>query len=36
MDRTLNRSGIKQIYKDQDNEELRYSIRSILQYRNSL
>ena len=32
MDRTLNRSGIKQIYKDQDNEELRYSIRSILQY----
>ena len=32
MDRTLNRSGIKQIYKDQDNEELRYCIRSILYY----
>jgi hypothetical protein len=31
-DRTLNRNGIKQIYKDQDNEELRYSIRSILNY----
>ena len=31
-DRTLNRSGIKQIYKDQDNEELRYSLRSILNY----
>ena len=31
-DTTLNRKGIKQIYKDYDNEELRYSIRSILQY----
>ena len=29
-DKTLNRSGIKQTYKDKDNEELRYSIRSIL------
>ena len=28
-DKTLNRTGIKQIYKDEDNEELRYSIRSI-------
>ena len=26
----LNREGIKQIYKDKDNEELRYCIRSIL------
>ena len=32
MDKTLNRSGIKQFYKDQDNEELRYSMRSILHY----
>ena len=31
-DRTLKRKGIKQIYKDYDNEELRYSVRSILQY----
>ena len=31
-DKSLNRKGIKQIYKDNDNEELRYSIRSILQY----
>jgi hypothetical protein len=31
-DRSLNRTGIKQIYKDEDNEELRYSVRSILQY----
>ena len=31
-DKSLNREGIKQIYKDQDNEELRYSLRSILQY----
>ena len=31
-DKTLNRTGIKQIYKDIDNEELRFSIRSILQY----
>ena len=29
-DPKLNRTGIKQIPKDQDNEELRYSIRSIL------
>lgn len=29
-DKTLNRTGIKQIYKDEDNEELRYSVRSIL------
>ena len=31
-DKTLNRTGIKQIQKDEDNEELRYSIRGILQY----
>ena len=31
-DETLNRTGIKQIQKDKDNEELRYSIRSIFQY----
>ena len=31
-DKTLNRTGIKQTYKDEDNEELRYSVRSILQY----
>ena len=31
-DKTLNRTGIKQIQKDEDNEEMRYSIRSILQY----
>ena len=31
-DKTLKREGIKQIYKDKDNEELRYSIRSIFQY----
>ena len=30
-DKKLNRDGIPHIYKDQDNEELRYSIRSILQ-----
>ena len=29
-DNNLNRSGIKQIYKDIDNEELKFSIRSIL------
>ena len=29
-DKKLNRNGIKQIYKDKDNEELRYSLRSIL------
>ena len=31
-DKTLNREGIKQINKDEDNEELRYSVRSILKY----
>jgi hypothetical protein len=31
-DKTLNRTGIKQIYKDKDNEELRYSLRSIFRY----
>ena len=31
-DKTLNREGIKQIQKDEDNEELKYSVRSILQY----
>jgi len=31
-DKTLNRAGIKQIYKDENCEELRYSIRSILHY----
>jgi len=31
-DKTLDRKGIKQIYKDHDNEELRYSLRSILNY----
>ena len=30
-DKSLNREGIKQIYKDQDNEELRYSLRSIFE-----
>jgi hypothetical protein len=30
-DNTLNRTGIIQIYKDHDNEELRFSIRSILE-----
>ena len=30
-DKTLNRTGINQIYKDENCEELRYSIRSILQ-----
>ena len=30
-DKTLNRTGIKQLKKDQDNEELRYSVRSILE-----
>ena len=28
----MNRIGITQIYKDKDNEELRYSLRSILEY----
>ena len=31
-DKNLNREGIKQIYKDFDNEELRYSLRSINEY----
>ena len=31
-DKALNRSGINQIYKDEDNEELRYSLRSIFNY----
>ena len=31
-DKTLNRKGITQTEKDEDNEELRYSVRSILQY----
>ena len=31
-DKALNRRQIKQIYKDQDNEELRYCLRSILNY----
>ena len=31
-DKNLNRTGIVQIYKDQNNEELKYSLRSILQY----
>ena len=31
-DKNLNRKGIKQIKKDEDNEELRYCVRSILQY----
>ena len=31
-DKTLIREGIKQIQKDEDNEELRYSVRSILKY----
>ena len=31
-DKKLNREGIPQIKKDQDNEELKYSVRSILEY----
>ena len=31
-DKSLNRFGIKQTYKDKDNEELKYSIRSIITY----
>ena len=31
-DKNLTREGIKQIVKDYDSEELRYSLRSILQY----
>ena len=30
-DKTLKREGIKQIYKDKDNEELRYCLRSIIE-----
>ena len=30
-DKNLKRSGIKQIYKDFDNEEIKYSIRSVFQ-----
>ena len=31
-DKTLNRNGITQIKKDEDNEELKYCVRSILEY----
>ena len=31
-DKNLNRSGFNQTYKDFDNEELRFSLRSILYY----
>ena len=31
-DKNLKREGINQIYKDKDNEELRYCVRSILEY----
>jgi len=31
-DKELKRDGITQIYKDKDNEELRFSLRSIIQY----
>ena len=31
-DKTLVRKGINQTFKDEDDEELRYSLRSILQY----
>ena len=31
-DKTLDRKGITQIKKDEDNEELRYAVRSIMQY----
>ena len=31
-DKSLNRKGIKQIYKDLDNQELKYSLRGILEY----
>lgn len=30
-DKSLNRTGIKQFYKDKDNEEIKYSIKSILE-----
>ena len=32
LDKTLKRDKIRQIKKDEDNEELRYSVRSIVQY----
>ena len=32
QDKALNRTGISQTYKDEDNEELRYSLKSILEY----
>lgn len=32
MDKSLNRIGINQTYKDQNNQELKYCIRSILYY----
>ena len=32
QDKNLSRFGIKQIYKDNDNQELKFSIRSILNY----
>ena len=31
-DKELNREGIKQVKKDEDNQELKYSVRSIIQY----
>ena len=31
-DKNINRKGIKQIYKDFDNEELKYSLRSVMEY----
>ena len=31
-DKKLNREGIKQVKKDEDNQELKYSVRSIIQY----
>ena len=31
-DKALNRTGINQIYKDKDNEELKYSLKSIFLY----
>ena len=31
-DKNLNREGIKQVKKDEDNEELKYSVRSIFKY----
>ena len=30
-DKTLNRTGIHQVWKDEDHEELRYSVRSIFE-----